>query len=45
MGELVPSIGSKDIDILMKNAEVDADVLNNSEELTAMWIQAYLEEI
>jgi ADP-glucose pyrophosphorylase len=29
----------------MKTAEVDADVLNNSEELTAMWIQAYLEEI
>lgn len=45
VGELVPSIGSKDVDILMKNAEVDADVLNNSEELTAMWIQAYLEEI
>ena len=43
--DLIPEIKQKDLDILMKESPIDQDVLLASEELTAMWISAYLDEI
>jgi hypothetical protein len=42
---MVPEIKAKDVDILLKETEFDAEILHASEEVTAMWISSYLDEI
>jgi hypothetical protein len=42
---LIPEVRQRDIDILMTKQEMNADQLLASEELTAIWISSYLDEI
>lgn len=42
---LIPEVRQRDIAILMTGQEMNADQLLASEELTAIWISSYLDEI
>lgn len=41
----IPEMKKKDVDILMQDFEIDEEVLRASEELSAVWISSYLDEI
>ena len=43
--DIVPQLNQKQLDILMAENQVSNDVLIASEQLTAIWISSYLDEI